>query len=137
MGGTVVVYVLLAKSHVFLWRCPYIAIGEAEESDPDDEELYEKNAEKGDMDKSINHDQGILSTRKNPYQWDGNSQFADVNGETIHARDYVFLFEEVSSSPMQIAQVIYFFKRNFCDRVHCRKLWWVSAFIADDIIFDS
>ncbi|KAL0272437.1 UNVERIFIED_CONTAM: hypothetical protein PYX00_005405 [Menopon gallinae] len=103
-------------------RCPYIAIGEAEESDPDDEELYEKNAEKCETSKSLNCEQSMLSTRKNPYQWDGKSQFADVNGEVIHAGDYVFLFEEVSSSPMQIAQVVYFFKRNFCDRVHCRKL---------------
>lgn len=108
--------------NLFFFRCPYIALEEAEESDPEDEDVYQAKSER--LDKAVESiDIALVSTRRNPYEWDGISQSAVVNGEKISAGDFIFAFEEVASSPMHIARIEFFFKRNFCDKIHCQKLW--------------
>ncbi|KAK6625433.1 hypothetical protein RUM43_005731 [Polyplax serrata] len=85
-------------------RCPYIALEEAEESDPEDEDVYQAKSER--LDKAVESiDIALVSTRRNPYEWDGISQSAVVNGEKISAGDFIFAFEEVASSPMHIARI--------------------------------
>lgn len=103
-------------------RCPYIAVQEAEESDPEDEDEYQTNSEKTEKKLEKIFDNSV-SARKNPYKWDGKSPYAEINGEIVSVGDYVFAYEEVPSQPMHIAQVEYFFKRNNLDKVHCRQLW--------------